>query len=277
MIPASMPFQITTILDDQGLLTSSSTVDVWRVQPSTMLPLLSDFRSVLSQDELERADRFCFDRDRERFAIARGILRSILALYLKTPPAELRFSYNEFGKVSLSTQFCSARICFNLSHSVDMALVAVTYRREVGIDVEKVRQGVEVEQIARNFFSAREVEFLLEQTPIARPRAFFECWTRKEAYIKARGEGLSYPLDQFTISVGSDEFETLEVQNDPAESYRWRVCPLSLGSDYAGALVVLGHDWKLRMLELQLASGRMTVWQTGNIAAIEQPYPSLKN
>jgi 4'-phosphopantetheinyl transferase len=239
-------------MEDIDLSTDDSTVDVWRIQLSGMLPILSALHSVLSQDEVERANRFYRQKDRQRFTITRGALRCLLSVYLGKSPSEISFQFSEFGKMSLSVPLSTSGLCFNLSHSGDIALIAVTYHRDIGADIEAVRGDIDCETLATEFFSVAEATSLLDLTSEARHKTFFECWCRKEAYVKARGEGLSYPLDGFTVSIGDGGLQSLQVHDDPDESGRWRPCSLSLGPDYAGAIVVLGHDWELRMRELEL-------------------------
>jgi 4'-phosphopantetheinyl transferase len=252
--PQSSPFPLKRGVEDMGLSLDNSTVDVWQVRLSGMLPIFGDLKAVLSLDEVERADKFYLQKDQERFIITRGTLRYLLSAYLGKSPVEISFQYSEYGKMSLSLPLHASGLCFNLSHSADMAVIAMTYGREIGVDVEAVHSDIDFETLAREFFSPAEVKSLLALTPEARHRGFFECWCRKEAYLKARGEGLSYPLNGFTVWLTEAETQTLDVHDDPEESRRWRICSLSLGSDYAGALAVPGHDWELRIKELQLGS-----------------------
>jgi 4'-phosphopantetheinyl transferase len=237
-------------LSDKPLSIDGKTVDAWQIRLSDVAPDVSELSSLLSPDELQTVGNFYFKKDQLRFIATRGFLRNILALYLDAPPAELQFAYSEFGKPSLSSDFASTGLRFNVSHAGDMALFAVAYNREVGVDVEQIRADFEFEPIAENFFSAPEVGNLRAIPLDARPRAFFECWTRKEALIKARGEGLSYPLNRFTVSFGQEEEQKIEVYDDPEELYPWGLCSLSFERGYVGAVAATGYDWKLEMREL---------------------------
>ncbi len=133
-----------------------------------------------------------------------------------------------------------------MSHSHGVALYAVTRDREVGIDLEFIRRDLEVEQIAERFFSRRETATLRALPTALREYAFFLCWTRKEAYIKARGEGLSLPLDQFDVSlIPGEPAALLSTQPDSDEALRWSLQELTLASGYVAALAVEGRGWSL--------------------------------
>ena len=173
-------------------------------------------------DERARADRFYFARDREHFIVARGVLREILGCYLKRVPKSLCFCYGSHGKPALAGEFDGEAIRFNVSHSHGVALYAISRGRAVGIDLERIRFDLPVAEIAERFFSKREDAMLRSLPTDVQHQAFFRCWTRKEAYIKARGEGLSLPLDQFDVSLAPGEpAAVLGTQRDPSEASRW--------------------------------------------------------
>jgi len=201
----------------------------------------------LTLDERARARRFRFPRDRDRFIVARGVLRAILGRYLGVDPGRLRFRYSPYGKPALAGPFEDEGIRFNLAHSQGIALYAVSRGREVGIDVEYVRADLADERIAERFFSPREVATLRAVPAEQRREAFFHCWTRKEAYVKARGEGLSLPLDQFDVSLAPGEpAALLSTPGDPPEVTRWSLQALNPGPGYVAALAVEGNGWRLR-------------------------------
>lgn len=157
---------------------------------------------VLSEDELERAGRFRFERDRRRFVAARSALRRLLARYVDASPAGLSFEYGPYGKPDVP----GAPVAFNISHAGSCALFAFGPRFELGVDVEVLDNAlVDDLLVAKRFFSPREVEMLRAYAPSARPRAFLRCWTRKEAFVKARGDGLSLPLHDFDVSFAMGE------------------------------------------------------------------------
>lgn len=201
---------------------------------------------MLSDDERRRAGRYYFQSDREHFIAARGVLRSILSYYLNVDARELRFGYGTYGKPALMLPSDAADLRFNLSHAGGLALYAVTRDRAIGIDLEYLRADMECMQIAARFFSPREHAMLCALPTAARLEAFFTCWTRKEAYIKARGEGLALPLDQFDVSLTPGEpAQLLGVRSDLDDPGRWSFQGLSPGPGYIAAVAVEGHSWHL--------------------------------
>jgi len=201
----------------------------------------------LTADERARAERFYFRKDREHFIVARGLLRIILGRYLKIDPGQLRFCYSAHGKPSLARGSGGDDLRFNLSHAVELALFAATRGREVGVDIERIRTDFADERVAEQFFSSREVTALRVLPGNMQPQAFFNCWTRKEAYIKARGEGLSLRLDQFEVSLAPGEHAALlSTSGDTQESFRWSLRELVTDPGYVAALAVEGSSWSLR-------------------------------
>ncbi len=188
-------------------------VQVWYAYPAVHHLDLDAYR-LLSRDEQERMARFRFETDRDNFLFYRSMLRILLASYLGTPPAELCFAYSAHGKPSLAA--LSGHLEFNLSHSHGIVLFAFSRGRRVGVDVEYLRRDLNVQEIAGRFFSAAENHALMQRSDMH--DAFFHCWTRKEAFVKARGEGLSCPLDSFDVSVAPEEEEvSLTTRPDPCE------------------------------------------------------------
>jgi len=200
-------------------------------------------QALLSQDERDRADRFVFDRDRHAYMAARSALRTLLGQYLGCPPHQVAFAYGPHGKPFLSGQ---SRLRFNLSHSGSMALCAFTYEHEIGADIEYVDENVNDEAIAKRFFSRDEVAALMSYEPDQRPNVFFSIWTRKEAFIKALGEGLTHPLDTFTVSaapeVGNVPLLSVPVRESPCSSVpnpNWSLYSLPVpAQDYVAAVAV---------------------------------------
>lgn len=199
----------------------------WAAHASVLGELLSD-------DERERARRFRFERDRGRFASRRALLRVVLGRACAVDPVRLQFAYGPQGKPRL----VGADLEFSASHSDGLAAFAVARGAEVGIDVERIRDDVDVDGLARRFFAPAEAEAIAARAEGERTRAFFACWTAKEAFVKAIGLGLSYPLDAFAVSFG--ERPSIEVVGDPAESARWTLHTFDPGPGYAGAVVVSG-------------------------------------
>jgi 4'-phosphopantetheinyl transferase len=231
----------------ETLVLGRDEVHVWRATLDRQTPSqIQSFLHNLSADEQARVKRFHFRRDRERFIVARGVLRAILAGYLNKAPECLSFCYSSHGKPALAGESDRDATRFSVSHSQGVALYAVTRGREVGIDLEHIRFDVAVAEIAQRFFSRRELATLRALPTDVQQQAFFCCWTRKEAYIKARGEGLSLPLDQFDVSVAPGEpAAVLSTQRDPSEASRWSLQELVPAPGYVAALAVEGHAWHL--------------------------------
>ena len=225
-------------------------VDVWRIFLNLQADSIKVAESTLSADEAQRAARFHFPKDRDHFIAAHGILRQILGRYLHCKPGELIFSVNQYGKPSL----VDSKLEFNLSHSGDFALLAVTQNRKVGVDVERIRQGISSHVIAQQYFSKAEVAELQSLPITQREAAFFTCWTRKEAYIKAQGIGLSLPLESFDVSLSPNEPAMLRaVRPDSQEAARWTLISLNVVPKYVGALAVEGLDLDFRFWDWNLA------------------------
>lgn len=209
-------------------------VHVWALRLEAPLALVSQFEKFLSRDEAARAGRFNFDYLRSSFILAHGALRLLLAGYLDARPAEIEFACGANGKPSVAA---STPLQFNLSHSNGLALLAFTSGCELGIDIEKVRPMPDLQQIASRFFCAEETAELMSLPRSQRDRAFFLCWTRKEAYIKAIGVGLSAPLDRFAVSLRPAEpAQFLHLDGDQATARQWTLHDCDLGSAYVGAL-----------------------------------------
>jgi 4'-phosphopantetheinyl transferase len=222
-------------------------VHVWRASLDLPASRVQSLQHTLAADELTRADRYCSWQDSERFIVARGLLRAILSRYLGMAAGHLRFCYGPNGKPKLDKETGGEALRFNVTHSQGLALYAITRDREVGIDVEYIHPELAREEIAERFFSPREVAALRALPVALQPEAFFNCWTRKEAYIKAKGTGLSLPLDQFDVSLAPEEpAALLSTKGDSLEAARWVLRALDLGPDYAAALAVEGHGWQLK-------------------------------
>lgn len=193
----------------------------------------------LSPDELDRAARFRFDSDRNDYIVSRGTLRSLLGVTLGIPPHEVRFTYSRYGKPSLGHGALANGLDFNISHSSGVVLLAFALGRRIGIDIEAVRRDFSTTEIAERFFSMAERTALRQLPYEQRHEAFFRCWTRKEAFIKALGEGLSHPLDQFDVNLAPEEpASLLATRPDPTEVERWTLWNVPIPGDFAAAIVV---------------------------------------
>jgi 4'-phosphopantetheinyl transferase len=223
---------------------------VWRASLDQPAGMIAKLAPLLSQGEYQRAERFRRPTDRRRFIAGRGILRKVISAYLALAPDEVRFVYNEYGKPFIADDQNRGALSFNLSHSAGIALYAVARGRRVGIDVEYTREDFATLEVAENFFSKDEFE-AFNATPIdRRTEAFFNCWSRKESYIKAIGMGISYPLDGFTVSLIPDAApELLKVDADATEAACWNMYELDAAEGYAAALIVENPPVSLRRFQ----------------------------
>src|SRR5260370_20861657 len=236
--------QSKTIIDSSfqinaPLVLPENEVQLWRADLEAIGADESRWQTVLSSDEAARAARFHFPRDRQRFVASRGVLRTILAGYLAIDPAGVNFSYSNKEKPSLGPAHAESDVTFNVSHSGGIALFAFTRQSEIGIDVEHVRRDFDLDAIARRFFSTHEQNQLAALPKDEKVEAFFRCWTRKEAYIKATGDGLSLPLSQFDVSLLAGETNALLATRPVAsQAGRWLLREVPAGPGYMAALCV---------------------------------------
>jgi len=195
--------------------------------------------AVLAPEERERSARFKFEKDQIQYSVARATLRQILAKFLATDPRALTFEYNAYGKPLLGEQFANSKIEFNQAHSKGLGLFAVTLNRAIGVDIECHRPDLATMEIAERFFAPQEIQVLGAVAPAHRIEAFFQCWTRKEAFIKARGMGLSLGLDKFTVAFGpGSEARLLTVDPGATDVANWALCDASPARGYSGALAI---------------------------------------
>jgi 4'-phosphopantetheinyl transferase len=218
-------------------LALQTAVDVWVVDLDAEEP--SQYEALLSADERERAGRFRFDRDRRRYIAGRGRLRQLTGRYLDLPPAQVTFAYTEHGKPYLPAQPGQPDLRFNVSHSQQFALLAFAWGRRLGVDVEVVRPSDTLGELVRRYFAPAEVSAWEAVPPAQQVEAFYNGWTRKEAFIKAIGEGLSYPLDQFVVSLHPDEpAALLTIAGDPVAAQKWEMASLRPFPESVAAIVI---------------------------------------
>jgi 4'-phosphopantetheinyl transferase len=228
---------------DEPVLTLDA-VHVWRAPLDLPPARVAELRRTLADDEAHQADRFAFEQLRAHAVVSRGLLRAILGRYLRVDPHQLVFRYNSYGKPSLAAPHTAEELCFNVAHSGGLALYALAWGRAVGVDIERMRAGLDHEQLAASVFSAQEQAALRSMPEEEQAAGFFACWVRKEAYIKAVGAGLSLPLDRFAVAFAPGKPARLlhAEGQDPA---RWWLQALDPGPGYAAALAVRGQGARL--------------------------------
>jgi 4'-phosphopantetheinyl transferase len=225
-------------------------VHVWRASLAAPAGELARLHALLSGEEQVRAARFRYEVHRGRFIAGRGIQRLLLARYLGVAPAAIRYRHAAHGKPALDGPEAESGIRFNVSNSEDGLLVALVRGREVGVDLEPLHRVVDRDAVARRFFSVPENQVYDTIPEEERDAAFFTCWTRKEAYIKAVGEGLSMPLDCFDVTLRPGEpARLLATRGDPAQAERWSIRELDPGPGWLGAIVVEGPPFALRLFD----------------------------
>jgi 4'-phosphopantetheinyl transferase len=203
---------------------------------------IQEFHAILSPEEKAKAVRFHFPSHQTRYVVSHGLLRTILAAYLPVPPAGIVFEHNQWGKPGIA----GAEVFFNMSHSGDRAVYAVAPEAQVGVDIECIRPVSDHAAIAARYFAEAEAREVLSTAPGVRLPAFYNCWTRKEAYIKALGMGLSAPLDNFQVTLVPEHpprFVTID--GDSEQAGKWSLFDLRPAPGYIGALAIWGTGWQL--------------------------------
>ena len=219
-------------------------VHIWRALLDRFAPLNEEFAAVLNEDERSAARRFHFERDRRSYTVTRAWLRQILGRCLAGDPRKIVFEYSGRGKPSVA----GTPLHFNVSHSHGVALFAITRECEVGVDVEQIRVMNDLRDIARNFFSGREQQALAGLPAEQQTEAFFNCWTRKEAYVKATGAGITEALDKFSVTLAPGEAARfLNIGDAPESAARWRLSSFVPAPGFVGALAWEGPPLALRL------------------------------
>lgn len=229
------------VIPPWGLELSDDDIHLWSASLERSAEQIQELSTLLDATEQQRAARFVFEHSRRRFIVARGLLRRLLGAYTGVAPEQLEFAYGEKGKPRLVAQ----PIAFNLSHSEELMLVGFA-RVPLGVDVEYLREISDAEAISQRFFSTNETVTLLRLDKTQRGRAFLLGWTRKEAYIKAIGRGLSYPLNRFEVTLDpAQEPKIVSLDGDTRGAALWRLVHVEPAPGYVGALAVSGQDWQI--------------------------------
>lgn len=221
-------------------------IHIWRLQLKQNSQQIAKLAKLLDQKEQDRAERFKVEPARNNFIIARGTLRSLLAQYLHSDPKGIIFQQNSYGKLFIETDLLQ----FNISHSGDYALFIFAKNYQVGIDVEHVRDNFDYIAIAQKFFSPQEIIDLLAAPKEQQLYAFFNCWSRKEAFIKGIGKGIFFALDKFAVEIctktaGKIQLNIDEEKLSELEQANWSLEALNPSNNYAGAFAVSGQDYEV--------------------------------
>jgi 4'-phosphopantetheinyl transferase len=232
-------------------------IQVWRISLTGQPGTEAGLKELLAPEEIARAASFRFPRDHRRFVIRRTVLRQLLAAYLQSDPRAIRLEIGSHGKPCLADQPEATDLRFSCSHSADLALIALARGVELGVDLEQHHDLMEVEALARNYFSPREIQELTGVPSTCRQKVFFDGWTRKEAFVKAVGLGLTYPLNRFSVSLSLDKpAALLEVADDPSAIKKWAMLALEVRPNCSAALVyesratgIHYHAWSAALMQ----------------------------
>lgn len=241
-----------TIASLNTLFLEENKVHVWVIKKDSIIKFLEYYRDLLSIDEKKKSKTFRFSKDRNTYILARGALRLLLTKYLKIHPKNIVFNYCAFGKPKIKYDYT---IKFNVSHSGEMIVIAFCNDYDIGIDVEYIKRDFDVFDIVDNYFSKQEIKALHKIPNNQLTEAFFRGWTRKEAFIKAKSQGLSFPLDSFSISMDSDDnAELYETAWDKNEKNLWNIVPFETHKDYKAAFAVKGKIDDVKYFKFDLGN-----------------------
>ena len=239
-----------SIVPDSLLLPSESEVHVWSLWIPDVRGQIRDISRSLSEEERARGARFVREEDRERFGLSHGLLRELLGAYLGVDGATLPFQANAWGKPALVPRERWPALRFNMAHSGEAILYGVGIGREIGVDVEKIKDDFDFLELARSQFSPEEwLELSGMGGGVAAREAFFRCWTRKEAYLKARGEGLAEGLGHFSVALRPGQ-KPMIFRSAGEEPLDWTMSDLEVFHGYASALVAAGRDLQVKHQKL---------------------------
>lgn len=238
-------FKTKTFMD---IVIDDYQVHLWQVNLKTLSFYPKDISKTLSPEELERANKYKFIKDQELFILRRYLLRLILSQYCHCQPHQMIYRYNSCKKPLINIPEFK-KIKFNMSYSYDLLLIGLCRQNDIGVDIEKVREISDLENIASENFSHHELEYFNSQ--LNKTTSFFKIWTRKEAFIKAKGKGLYYPLKSFSVEVDpSESYEHLLNHTHPLESKLWRTADLNTSDGYVASMAVKSDRFIISYFEL---------------------------
>ena len=230
----------------------TNSVDLWRVALDVEPDCQAALGDLLSSQETQQARRFQFERDRRRYLVSHAALRTILSQYLNCDPHAVHYQVSSYGKPSLKGR---TDLHFNLAHSHELALIAVTMLGEIGVDIEYIRGLDGIDQLARVCFSEQEYQQFRALPDHEGMHAFFHCWARKEAYIKALGQGLSHPLQRFSVTVlPTQPSRLVTIDGSADEAAKWTLQSVDVGVEYTAAFAVRATSVKAQCWNMQFNS-----------------------
>lgn len=230
----------------------SDQVHIWKVNLNADKSVIQEYLGTLSETERDRSATFHFSKDSSRFIIRRGVLRILLSGYLKLPPEKIAIEAGEYLKPHLAIAGNDAELNFNLSFSKKMALIGFTLTRNIGVDIEYMEDKDSLKAISKRYFSRREIQELSRLPKEQFLEGFYNCWTRKEAFIKGVGLGLHFPLDKFVVSLNPGEpAQLLNVEGNPQEASRWSMFSIIPAKGFVAAAAIEGNDIELKYFEFQ--------------------------
>jgi 4'-phosphopantetheinyl transferase len=228
----------------------AASAHVWAFPLELEAGTLEVLATLLPSAEHDRASRFYFQRDRARFIAGRAQLRILLARYLRADPAALTFAYGPFGKPALTTSWATSKLAFNVAHSEDLAVAAFA-RTDCGIDVERVRPLADMDELVSRFFSPRETVSFLGLPAGEKPQAFFNLWTRKEAWLKAIGEGIGHSLDRVEVSfLPGEPAKLVSLPGNSKLAASWSLLALAPAAGFTAALARPGPQGPVAMYRM---------------------------
>lgn len=222
-------------------------IHLWKLQISKFKPYYEDFWNTLSESEKEKANKFRFNKDKICNVLARGVLKKLLYSYCNTN--SLFIQYTKYNKPYINDL---NNVRFNISHSKNYIIIAIAKNIDLGVDVEFINKNAVHEDVSKSFFSTEEQYELSMLKDSEKTEGFYRCWTRKEAFIKALGTGLSFPLDKFVVSLHPYKAELLKTKWDENEKKQWLLKSFTPNPDYVGAIATKAKKVKIRLLKYQL-------------------------
>ncbi len=226
-------------LPRKEIVLANNEIHIWLCNLNIPNKNISNLEKILSRKELDKADKFHFPKDRNSFVVSRASLKIILSKYINVEPTAVNFVYNKYGKPFLDIKN-DTNISFNLSHSGNFCLIGITKNNKIGVDIEKINKDFSSLEIAKNYFSEKEYLALTKLPSNERGKAFFYCWTRKEAFIKAEGKGLSIPLDSFDVTISEEEAKITRITNK-INIDDWKLYNIKVNDEYCAAIASSGN------------------------------------